>query len=171
MTEEESELEEEVEQEINSENLKEVAEEISEDDKFQEFLQPTGEVIASTLEKIQDVPQQINLEQDIILTPTDEEKKEQKGYVERLEDAGIDYKTQEPENLEIARPVPAMTANMVQGPMPLTRRQRITVDTELDQMRTLQQEKGEYIVDVEKVNMERHLPFEDPKRRYKEKPI
>jgi hypothetical protein len=104
-------------------------------------------------------------------TPTSEEKKEQRGYVEKLEDAGVDYRTQEPENLESARSIPMITADLNQGPMPLRRHQKLTAETELDQMRNPQQEKGEYIVDVGNIEMERNLPFEDPKKRYEERKI
>lgn len=172
--EEESELEEEVIKEIDSEKLQEEIEELQQDfneEGFREFLHPTGRIVTSTLDQV-NAPQQIeNLEQDMAFTPTNEERKEQKGYVERLEDAGVDYRTQEPENLESARQVPMITADLNQGPMPLRINQNLTTETELDQMRNPQQEKGEYITEVKNVEMDRHTHFEDPKRRYKERQI
>jgi len=171
--EEDSELEEEIESEIDSEELQRQLEELQEDfntERFQEFLQSSGDIPVASLNRINQPRQIENLEQDMTFTSTAENKREQRGYVERLEDTGIDYRTQEPENLESARPVQVLMRENIL-PTAFAKRQRLTADTELEQLGNPQSEKGEYIIDVENVEMERHLPFEDPKRRYKEKPI
>ena len=172
--EEESELEEEVIKEIDSEKLKEQIEELQQDfneEGFHEFLHSSGRIVAPVLDQVNPPQQTASLEQDMSMVPTSEETKEQKGYIERLEDTGIDYATQEPKNLESARKVPMITTDLNQGPMPLRRHQKLTAETELDQMRNPQQEKGEYMVDVENIEMDRHAHFEDPKKRYKERQI
>ncbi len=182
-----SELEKEVEEEIESENLQEQLDELPEDSdtqRFQEFLQSTGGVNPETeipettgflpapvLE--QTAPAQpVNLEQDIIDTLISEEQsKEQKDYVTQSNESEINYTSTEPENIETTRPVPALMPDINTGVMPLTREQRFAIETEADKLRNREQERGEYITDIKNVEIERHLPFEDPKRRYKERPI
>ncbi len=158
---EESELEkeiEEIESQEENEVLEKTLEEEIKDNEFHEFLQPSTEISAPILERVE-TPQQESLEQDVASTPVssnvDEGQIDYSVNSNYSEGGAINYQTN--------TGPPILSPTEISGNLP---RQELL--NPLTQMETPQDNINPKMIDTEFIEEKRRLPFEKEDKKYKE---